>query len=292
MKETTNYYNNLFPDEREREETTLLQAQAIMLRMLKIVDHICRKHDIKYWLCSGTLLGAIRHKGFIPWDDDLDISMMRDDYERFIEVAKKEFPEDLFLQTHETDPTYQYLPLACKIRDEKSCIKTMDDAYQGKHKGFYVDVFLLDKYPRKKLSYYWQRLLKEYFYVVCFGFNSRTYRHETLLRRFLSWFHPLFVFLIKDYQKKVQSLIRKSRLFSDDCYVGFALDIMFKRVFDYKDIFPLKEAEFEGGKYFVPNNYAKYLITCFGEDYMTPPPEEKRKSTHLQSVVYMNKTME
>ena len=73
-----------------------------MLRILKVVDHICRRHQIPYWLCSGTLLGAVRHGGFIPWDDDLDIAMLREDYERFLAVAGCELPPDMFLQTKET----------------------------------------------------------------------------------------------------------------------------------------------------------------------------------------------
>lgn len=92
-------FSKLYPDNRQEGETVLRQAQLVMLRMLKIIDYICRKHDISYWMCSGTLLGAVRHKGFIPWDDDLDICMIREDYERFVEIAVNEFPEDMMLQT-------------------------------------------------------------------------------------------------------------------------------------------------------------------------------------------------
>ncbi|MEO3238618.1 LicD family protein, partial [Parabacteroides distasonis] len=99
-------FQSIFPDIRETGETPLRQAQLVMLRMLKIIDYICRKHDLRYWLCSGTLLGAVRHQGFIPWDDDLDICMLREDYNRFIQIAPLEFPTDIFLQTQETDPSY------------------------------------------------------------------------------------------------------------------------------------------------------------------------------------------
>ena len=115
-------FQSIFPDIRETGETPLRQAQLVMLRMLKIIDYICRKHDLRYWLCSGTLLGAVRHQGFIPWDDDLDICMLREDYNRFIQIAPLEFPTDIFLQTQETDPSYDYLPLPCKVRDKNSLI--------------------------------------------------------------------------------------------------------------------------------------------------------------------------
>ena len=111
-------FSKLYPDNRQEGETVLRQAQLVMLRMLKIIDYICRKHDISYWMCSGTLLGAVRHKGFIPWDDDLDICMIREDYERFVEIAVNEFPEDMMLQTRETDPHYHNLPLPYLVRLE------------------------------------------------------------------------------------------------------------------------------------------------------------------------------
>ena len=78
-------------------ETRIKQVQAANLKVLKAVDHICRKHGIHYLLDAGTLIGAVRHKGFIPWDDDVDIAFMRKDYEHFIKVAKKELPEGIHL---------------------------------------------------------------------------------------------------------------------------------------------------------------------------------------------------
>ena len=79
----------------------LKQLQATMLEMLKLVDKICRENDIKYSLCSGTLLGAVRHKGFIPWDDDLDIRMTRDNYDKFLAVWDEIKPEGYALQNKE-----------------------------------------------------------------------------------------------------------------------------------------------------------------------------------------------
>ena len=88
------------------EGSMLRRQQMRMLEILLEVDKICKKHDIKYWLSSGTLIGAMRHDGFIPWDDDLDIEMMRSDYLRLMEVLPSELPEWLALQNDETDPYY------------------------------------------------------------------------------------------------------------------------------------------------------------------------------------------
>ncbi len=80
-------FNTLFPDERESGETRLRQCQLVMLRMLKIFDHLCTRHNIEYFLTGGSLLGAVRHQGFIPWDDDLDVGMTRNNYEKFSACA-------------------------------------------------------------------------------------------------------------------------------------------------------------------------------------------------------------
>ena len=138
-------FSKLYPDNRQEGETVLRQAQLVMLRMLKIIDYICRKHDISYWMCSGTLLGAVRHKGFIPWDDDLDICMIREDYERFVEIAVNEFPKDMMLQTRETDPHYHYLPLPCKVRDKKSFILSPGYEDEECEKGLFIDIFPMDR---------------------------------------------------------------------------------------------------------------------------------------------------
>ena len=86
----------------------LRQAQKIMLYIMKKIHEVCVKHNIKYWLDYGTLLGAIRHDGFIPWDDDLDICMMREDYEKFNKVAQAELGDEFFWQTPETDTDLCY----------------------------------------------------------------------------------------------------------------------------------------------------------------------------------------
>ena len=96
----------------------LRECQLKQLSILKEVDRICRKYNLIYWLDGGTLLGAIRHKGFIPWDDDLDIAMPIDDFEKFKKIVQKELPESLFFQTKETDPSTPHH--FAKIRDLNS----------------------------------------------------------------------------------------------------------------------------------------------------------------------------
>lgn len=133
----------LFPDEREKGETCLKQCQLVMVRMLKILDHLCAKHNIQYFLIGGSLLGAIRHKGLIPWDDDLDIGMTRDNYEKFVELAVPELPEDIFFQNDETDPKYPYNEqVEARLRDKYSCYTRKHSDW---HVGLQVDIFVYDR---------------------------------------------------------------------------------------------------------------------------------------------------
>ncbi len=104
-------FDHLFPDEREKGETRLRQCQLVMLRMLKIFDYLCNKHEIQYFLVGGSLLGAVRHKGFIPWDDDFDLGMTRENYEKFLDMAVPELPKDIFFQTPETSTSSSLIEL-------------------------------------------------------------------------------------------------------------------------------------------------------------------------------------
>ncbi|MCB1828331.1 MAG: LicD family protein, partial [Coxiellaceae bacterium] len=135
-------------------ETPLRQAQLVMLRMLKIFDHICKKHKLTYWLEAGTLLGAVRHHGFIPWDDDLDVSMLRKDYERFIRLAPDELPSDIFMQTEKSDPGYFNPAVPLKLRDKNSLlIEPHEVEDKHIHQGIFIDIFPYDTVPEKVSDY-------------------------------------------------------------------------------------------------------------------------------------------
>lgn len=142
-----------FPkDIREEKETLQDQVHSVVLRILKIVKQICEKHEISYWLEYGTLLGSIRHQGFIPWDYEADIGMLRTDYDRFLKIIQKEIPEDLFFQTKNSDPFYiSDCIIESKIRDRYSDY-IEDYKKYGKlmwHNGIQVDVFVYDLHPNK-----------------------------------------------------------------------------------------------------------------------------------------------
>lgn len=134
---------NTFLEEYKRR--TLRQCQLKQLGILAEIDRICGRHSIRYWLDGGSLLGAVRHGGFIPWDDDIDIAMTLDDLERFKKVAPKELPASLTLQTPQSEDTKE--PIV-KVRDLNSFfVEPGDDFSAGYEKGLYVDIFPFIDYP-------------------------------------------------------------------------------------------------------------------------------------------------
>ena len=125
--------------------------QLKILDMVKEIDAICKKHKINYYLAYGSVLGAIRHKGFIPWDDDFDIMLKYDDYKKFIEVCKKELDSNkYFVQTLDTDPNY-YLSFG-KIRNIQTTLIEETNKNERMINGVYIDVFPLVGYPKSKVK--------------------------------------------------------------------------------------------------------------------------------------------
>ncbi|MDH6534539.1 LicD family protein [Parabacteroides sp. 52] len=269
-----------FSDNRATGETKLRQAQLVMLRMLRIVDHICQKHSISYWLCSGTLLGAVRHQGFIPWDDDLDICMMREDYEKFVRIAPTEFPSDLFLQTRETDPNYDYLSLPCKVRDLNSLFITSGQANKKHIQGIFIDIFPMDKYHSTNPSFFIERCIKRYNSIISRCLDAELYKHLSKKSLFISYFKPLFYGLKTQYIQFSQKRIRKNKKLGNESLIGHGFDTIWIRFFSHDEIFPLRKISFEGYPFYVPNNPDAYLTRLYGPDYMTPPPAEKRRPGH------------
>lgn len=153
-----NAYNNLAqcersiqgeincPDIRHRGKTRLRQAQLALTRMLRIFDLIAKKHGIRYWLYRGTLVGAVRHNGHNPFDDDVDICIPKSDFEQFVEKGAKELPDDIFFQSEETDPHWKvpYVSgMLGKLRDTRSCLKTCITGCKY-NDGLTIDMFVVE----------------------------------------------------------------------------------------------------------------------------------------------------
>ena len=123
------------------------------LSMVKEVQRICERHNLQYFAVYGTLLGAIRNEGFIPWDDDIDIAMFREDYEKFLEYAKTELPESIFLQTSETEEDYFFGHTKLRLNHTSAIRYVQYPENYRFHQGVFMDVFALDNVPDGKIAY-------------------------------------------------------------------------------------------------------------------------------------------
>lgn len=234
------------------EGSLLRRQQLVMLDMVKELDRICKKHSIPYFLYGGTLLGAIRHNGFIPWDDDLDVGLMRSDYQRLMKVLPDELPSHIVLQTNDTDKNYFYF--FAKLRDTRSFLD--EGAYDRcfKYRGIFIDIFPFDKV---QLSL--QRIkLQSYAYTLYRNGNGS----EAALRkiRALTWFNRHISFPV----------LRTISRLSGGKTLTYDFGIPFHIVYDENDIFPLTTHDFEGLQLSVPGNSHHMLQSQFG-DYMRLP---------------------
>ncbi|TLX77124.1 LicD family protein [Labilibacter sediminis] len=249
---------------REKGETSVRQAQNVMLEMMKLIDELCKKHSLEYWLDAGTLIGAVRHGGFIPWDDDLDICMSREDYEKFIEIAHNELPDELFMQTKYTDKSrWKFV----KIRDNYSTyIQNSEVGRDIKyHQGIFVDIFPCDVVERDT-------------FIPKLFINRRFARSSnSVVSKFSGLINFFSTIIVKTYgYNKWKWYFLKKYKGNTPKFVCSGIDNTFSFLkFDYDVIYPIKQIEFEGISFMAPNNPDSYLTTMFG-DYMKLPAEEDR----------------
>ena len=156
-KEQTAQLQELFPDNRESGETKQRQCQLVMIRMLKIFDYLSKKYEFNYWLEWGTLLGAVREQGFIPWDFDIDIGILRPDFEKFVREAAHELPNDIFLAMPETEPLYSILKdgkILNRLHDKYSCYVewSLKNREIKAHTGLMIDLFIYDNISQSQLK--------------------------------------------------------------------------------------------------------------------------------------------
>lgn len=260
----------------EYEDLSLREAQMLMVEILDEVDKLCEKHNLRYFLDAGTLIGAVRHKGFIPWDDDVDIGMPREDYDKFLKIAQKELPDYLFLQTFETDKYYDVYPVPCKVRYNGTMFLEEHAKENHKmHNGVYIDVFPYDSLPKSNTVYKIQRTLS---YNILKSFKRLRDIPETLnfKNKITFSFYKIVtkIFPSKRRRKFFDFLIKWNDPNSE--YMGYGVDTFWSEyVYKKSDYFDLIKLPFEGKEFYAPKNYDAVLTQLYG-DYMTMPKEEDR----------------
>ena len=257
------------------------KLHACHIILLDEVKRICKLHGLQYFAIAGTLLGAVRHKGAIPWDDDMDLGLMRPDYDKFLEIVKTELDERILLQDFDTDPHYG-LPFA-KLMLKDTVMVERSAADNSAKKGIYIDIFPFDNAPDSEVqqqnhdrkTYFLKRLLlaKQGYKVYQKGETKKK-----LVYTMLSCLGVVFS------AKKVQSMLLKAitayngidtkKVVNIGGAYGYRKETL-EKVWFHDTV----ELPFENTTISAPAEYKEYLTYFYG-DYMTPPSENKRGDRH------------
>lgn len=263
----------------EMSNEQLKKLKKIELDIMKEFIFTCQKFNLKYYIVGGTLLGAVRHHGFIPWDDDIDIAMPREDYEMFLTKATNELPSHYFVQTIETD--LNYLQCFGKIRNSNTTFIESSASHLDINHGIFIDIFPLDYYPEEKSKQNRLEIMKKiYSYRVSCCFNKNIQR--SLVDRAKSGLILLLYPNINKVLRKREKLYKsvpESHLWVNN---GGA--------WGQKEIVPIEwfeegiDVKFEGLTVKAPKEYDKLLTQVYG-DYMKLPPIEKQCGHHYIDVI-------
>lgn len=255
--------------------------QTLQHRMLKIlteVDRVCRAHDIRCYLCDGTMLGAVRHGGFIPWDDDADVCMPRPDYERFMQHASEWLPKPLEARCYETDSTY---PGAFgKVIDASTTLVEREHyAYVG---GVYIDVFPIDGMPEGRSAQRMQLWKYKLYNRLIYLLHRNPYKHGHGVS---SWL-PLLVRRLFRH-KSIQHALRKSMLKYDfdQCDLCVNYDDGWRGIMSKTCYGKPTPVLFEGQELMGVEQAKQYLTNTYG-DYMTIPPHEDQRQHNFYYLDY------
>lgn len=257
------------------------KIQLTELSMLKELDEICRRNQISYIIDSGTLLGAVRHQGFIPWDDDIDVKMLRKEYEKFCSVCERELNGKYFLQTYRTDPGYRW-GYARILRNGTQYIRAGHQCLKSRT-GIFIDIFPCDGIPENKVRRFQYNMLS----LLCrkmlyseVGAKSA----ESFLKRIgfaclnlfpKEWAYRGFEKIIRRCGREKTNKVR--------CYAwGSREETEGQKREWFEETYDIC---FEGISVKAPVKTDEVLQYYYGGDYMTPPPEEERIPKHTADYI-------
>lgn len=263
----------------ELDDDKIKGIQAVLLEMLTDFDDLCRKNNLTYFLVGGSALGAVRHKGFIPWDEDLDIGMPREDYERFSEIFLKACSEKYWLQSIEQSKLYDLTFM--KIRKKGTRYVELFET-EPEHAGVFMDIYPLDNVPDNKIARFFHGAISDFLYLCCSCVRVHEKKKRFLeylddkrairlvkIKAFLGFCLSFFSLhkwcVIADkWSKKYKN--NNSKLVSFPC----GRKHYFGEICTRASFLPVKETVFEDKKFYIMNNPHEYLGGLYG-DYMEIP---------------------
>lgn len=267
----------------EYDPDTIQELHEIHANMIKDFHDLCTRHEIPYWANGGTLLGAIRHKDFIPWDDDVDFGMLREDYNRFLDIAVKEYSDKYTLWTPERKNTYCCFTPKFALNNSKfvSAFAHKTGIYDM---GIFLDIFIYedvepDKLDRKKRQVTFTEILH-------IEVNSRrrfTVGHglSRIIKLLIKYCLHLFIKLFHITCEQTNARYLKQTIGKND--TGFVACFSDNKTIEEslikkKDLFPIQEVPFGDSTICIPHNWDTILTQFYGKDYMQIPPQEDQEN--------------
>lgn len=253
---------------------TVRDVQMVLLEMLKDLDQLCKRHSIPYYLVGGSALGAVRHQGFIPWDDDADIAMLREDYERFLIVLKKHCPEDYYYQCFDTHPEYNVLIPAMKFRKKNTYVKEVNTLLANKCKdgdGLFIDVFIVDYVAENKTIDLMNRLA------------------STAMMPLITMAENLHLNPLRLKKAFVNHAIHYGKRHRHSPLIGYDLTWTFNSplkpiCYPFNSVYPVKYVAFEDTFLPIPNNPEMMLNVEIGLTHMQYPSEKHQQPKHIVDI--------
>jgi lipopolysaccharide cholinephosphotransferase len=255
---------------------TMQQLQHALLLMLEDIDDICNRYNIKYSLASGTAIGAVRHHGFIPWDDDLDILMIREEYEKFLAVPENVFKDKGY--TIQKEFSNDWPMTYSKVRkDGTTYIENYEAKIQNAHQGIFIDVFPIDNLSDSEFTARFQWIVFKL--LAAKELRKRGYKTNSLVKKATMLFATFLP------EKPMVSFVQAKKLSNSKrvhCFLGAAIHRE-RNIFLREDFSNYVEITFEGRKFPIMEGFDEYLTASYG-DYMKLPPESQR-SEHIHAQI-------
>lgn len=262
------------------EQELLRKVQLTLLEIAVEIKRVCEENDIRYFLSDGTFLGAVRHQGFIPWDDDMDMGMLRADYEKFCRIAPMALKPEYCLETWDSDSGYG-LPFA-KVMKRNTVYLESKKTTKMREKGFYIDIFPFDNAPEeeKQQQALVRRLtsMARVMLMKC-GYQPWMEQDRILWKKRVGYLYYQLKALFVSHQELARSYDALAVSFPESDVLleqsGRPRPTFFRRQWCEE----LAQYTFEGVTFPGPRDYDAYLTNHYG-DYRNPPPEGSRENRH------------
>ena len=272
----------------------LRNLQLKLLETMEVINKICEKENIKYYMLGGTFIGAVRHKGFIPWDDDIDIAMDRKDYERFLQIIDANLPENFKVDFYDRNSSSMHW---LKIRNiDYKIVERYDNIESEQY--LFIDIFPFDNVPKSKIK---RQIFKIQIYLKAIKLRlarlkylseQNNQKFNNKLKRIAVKILSLNIFknylnqskVLKQYDNLISKYKNEETSLIANLCVNHKFSKIYRELFEKSKISEVTEYEFENTKLKGIKNYDYLLAKTFG-DYMKLPPEEEQKAKHFVKIV-------